>query len=64
MLIAYLLQPFVFGIGVWFVNSFAHSLVNAAVNTPIVAYAGFECYLVTGGLLCAIVIGIVVGVLL
>jgi hypothetical protein len=42
MLIAYLLQPFVFAIGVWFVDSFAHSFVNAAVNTPIIAYAGLS----------------------
>ena len=64
MLLAYLIQPIVFAVGVLLVDGVANSYINIVVNTPILAYAGLEYYLVTGGVACSVIIGIILGVLL
>ncbi|AIT09136.1 membrane protein [Candidatus Francisella endociliophora] len=48
--------------GRFLLDSFAQPIFKAAINVPVLAYAGFEYYLVTGGLFVAVVLGVAFGI--
>lgn len=62
-IISYPLEIVSFNVGRFLLDSFTQPIFKAAVNTPVLAYAGFEYYLVTGGLFVAIILGVAFGLL-
>lgn len=60
-LLSYPLEVVSFNAGRFLVDGFTQPIFKAAVNTPVLAYAGFEYYLVTGALFVAIVLGLIFG---
>ena len=63
-IISYPLEFVSFHIGEWALNSFLQPVFKAAVNTPLLAYSGFEYYLVTGAFILSLILGLVVGILI
>lgn len=51
-----------FTLGRWLVDGVTQPVFKAAINAPVLAYAGFEYYLVTGAFVLSIILGIVFGV--
>lgn len=63
-LLSYPLESISFNVGRFLVDGFTQPIFKAAVNTPVLAYAGFEYYLVTGAFFVAIVIGLIFGIII
>jgi uncharacterized protein (TIGR03546 family) len=63
-LLSYPLEIVSFSTGKFLVDGFTQPIFKAAVNTPVLAYAGFEYYLVTGALFVAIVLGLILGIII
>lgn len=63
-IVSYPLEVVSFNVGRFLLDSFTQPIFKTAVNTPVLAYAGFEYYLVTGGLFVALVLGIIFGLLI
>ena len=53
-----------FTLGRWLLDGFAQPIFKVAVNTPVLAYAGFDYYLVTGAFVLSIVLGVVYGIVI
>ena len=51
-----------FTLGRWLLDGFTQPIFKAAVNTPVLAYAGFDYYLVAGAFVLSIVLGVAFGV--
>ena len=51
-----------FTLGRWLLDGFTQPVFKAAANTPVLAYAGFDYYLVAGAFVLSIVLGIAFGV--
>ncbi|APC91942.1 MULTISPECIES: TIGR03546 family protein [Francisella] len=62
--LSYILQGLSFAVGTFLLDGFTQPLFKTLVNTPVVAYAGFDYYLVTGALIVAIVLGLIFGVII
>lgn len=60
-LLSYPLEGVSFTLGRWLLDGFAQPIFKAAVNTPVLAYAGFDYYLVTGGFVIALILGVIFG---
>ncbi len=60
--VSLLLVPAVFAVGRFLLEGPTEGLFRSMVNAPVLAYFGFEYYLVTGGLLVGLVFGILVGI--
>ena len=53
-----------FTLGRWLLDGFTQPIFKAAVNTPVLAYAGFDYYLVTGAFVLSIILGVIFGMFL
>ena len=62
--LSYILQGFSFAVGTFLLDGFTQPLFKTLVNTPIVAYVGFDYYLVTGAFVVAIVLGLIFGIII
>ncbi|MBZ5743887.1 TIGR03546 family protein [Francisella tularensis subsp. holarctica] len=62
--LSYILQGISFAVGTFLLDGFTQPLFKTLVNTPVVAYAGFDYYLVTGAFVVAIVLGVIFGVII
>ena len=51
-----------FTLGRWLLDGFTQPIFKAAVNTPVLAYAGFDYYLVAGAFVLSVVLGLAFGV--
>ena len=56
------LESINFTLGTWLLDGFTQPIFKAAVNTPILAYAGFDYYLVTGAFVLSLVLGLGFGI--
>lgn len=61
-ILSFIIEPISFHLGVGLLNGFTQPLFKSMVNTPVLAYGGFEYYLVTGGLTIGLIIGIILGI--
>jgi uncharacterized protein (TIGR03546 family) len=59
--LSFLLISASFALGITLLNSFLQPLFQWLINAPLFAFAGLDTYLVTGGQLLGIVIGLVFG---
>jgi len=62
--ISFLLIPITFWLGTILLDGFLQPLFKWMINAPVLAFAGFQYYMVTGGLLLGIILGIIVGYLI
>ncbi|MDE4982309.1 TIGR03546 family protein, partial [Francisella tularensis subsp. holarctica] len=51
--LSYILQGISFAVGTFLLYGFTQPLFKTLLNTPVVAYAGFDYYLVTGAFVVA-----------
>ncbi len=51
-----------FTLGRWLLDGFTQPIFKAAVNNPVLAYVGFDYYLVTGSFVLSIILGVAFGV--
>jgi uncharacterized protein (TIGR03546 family) len=56
------LESINFTLGTWLLDGFTQPIFKAAVNTPVLAYAGFDYYLVTGAFVLSLVLGLGFGI--
>ncbi|QIV94773.1 TIGR03546 family protein [Allofrancisella frigidaquae] len=63
-LLSYLLEGISFTIGRWLLDGFTQPLFKTVVNTPVLAYLGFDYYLVTGAFFVSLILGIAFGLLI
>jgi len=63
-MISFVIEPISFHLGVSLLTSFLQPAFKTMINTPVLAYAGFEYYLVTGGISIGIIFGIILGFIL
>lgn len=56
------LESVSFSLGRFLLDGFTQPIFKLAVNTPVLAYAGFDYYLVTGAFVVAIVLGAIFGI--
>ena len=62
--ISYPLESLNFTLGTWLLDGFASSIFKSAINTPVLAYAGFEYYLVSGAFISALILGVIFGLVI
>ena len=62
--LSYILQGLSFAVGTFLLDGFTQLLFKNLVNTTVVAYAGFDYYLVTGAFVVAIVLGLIFGIII
>ncbi|MFC4891774.1 TIGR03546 family protein [Pseudofrancisella aestuarii] len=62
--LSFMIEGLSFGVGTFLIDGFAQPLFKKIVNTPVLAYAGFDYYLVTGAFVVSIILGVVVGLIL
>ncbi|APC97050.1 TIGR03546 family protein [Francisella frigiditurris] len=62
--LSFAIEGLSFSVGTFLIDGFAQPLFKKIVNTPVLAYAGFDYYLVTGAFVVSIILGIVVGLIL
>ena len=62
--LSYILQGVSFAVGTFLLDGFTQPLFKNLVNTPVVAYVGFDYYLVTGAFVVAIVLGLIFGIII
>ncbi|MCF6776200.1 TIGR03546 family protein [Thiotrichales bacterium 19X7-9] len=62
-ILSFIIEGISFHLGVWLLDGAPQPLFKWMVNTPVLAYAGFDYYLVAGGFLVAIILGIIVGLI-
>ncbi|MCF7708656.1 MAG: hypothetical protein K9N52_07145 [Verrucomicrobia bacterium] len=60
-LVSLLVMPVTFALGRFFLEGPASGIFKWAVNAPVLAWFGFEYYVVTGGLVMGLVLGIAAG---
>lgn len=63
-LISFALIPATFWVGTILLEGFLQPLFKWLVNAPVLAFAGFQYYMVTGGLVVGLILGIIVGYLI
>ncbi len=61
-ILSFIIEPLSFHLGVGLLNGFTQPLFKSMINTPVLAYGGFEYYLLTGGLTLGLIIGIILGI--
>ncbi|MEY8702010.1 TIGR03546 family protein, partial [Francisella philomiragia] len=62
--LSFLLEIVSFSFGQFLLDVFTQPIFKAMVNTPVLAYAGFDYYLVTGGFVLAIILGVIFGLII
>ncbi len=62
--LSYILQGLSFAVGTFLLDGFTQPLFKNLVNTTVVAYTGFDYYLVTGAFVVAIVLGLIFGIII
>lgn len=62
--LSYLFVSVSFSVGICLLHSFLQPVFKWLINAPLFAFAGFNFYLVTGGQLVGIVIGLIIGLTL
>ena len=60
-IISYPLEFISFGLGKFLLGGFLQPIFKAAVNTPVLAYAGFDYYLVAGAFVLSVILGLLFG---
>ena len=60
-LLAFLLTPFTFAVGRFLLDGPAEGLFRPIVNAPVLAFFGFDYYVVAGGQLIGLILGIAAG---
>ena len=59
--LSFFLAPISFHLGVFLLESFTQPLFTFTINTPVLAYAGFDYYLVAGSFVIALIFGVASG---
>ncbi len=62
--LSFVLEAVSFSFGQFLLNGFTQPIFKAMVNTPVLAYAGFDYYLVAGGFVLAIILGVIFGLII
>ncbi|MED7819470.1 MULTISPECIES: TIGR03546 family protein [unclassified Francisella] len=62
--LSFLLESVSFSLGQFLLDGFTQPIFKSLVNTPVVAYAGFDYYLVAGAFVLSIILGLVFGVVI
>lgn len=62
--LSFLLEIVSFSFGQFLLDGFTQPIFKAMVNTLVLAYAGFDYYLVAGGFVLAIILGVIFGLII
>ncbi|WP_432773555.1 TIGR03546 family protein [Francisella salimarina] len=62
--LSFLLEIVSFSFGQFLLDGFTQPIFKTMVNTPVLAYAGFDYYLVAGGFVLAIILGVIFGLII
>ncbi|WP_407877841.1 TIGR03546 family protein [Francisella sciaenopsi] len=62
--LSFVLEVVSFSFGQFLLDGFTQPIFKAMVNTPVLAYAGFDYYLVAGGFVLAIILGVIFGLII
>ncbi|MCF6764998.1 TIGR03546 family protein [Thiotrichales bacterium 19S3-7] len=62
-ILSFIIEGLSFHVGQWLLDGALAPIFKWMINTPVLAYAGFDYYLVTGGFIVAIILGIIVGLI-
>ncbi|WP_151193275.1 TIGR03546 family protein [Cysteiniphilum sp. JM-1] len=63
-ILSFILEGLSYHLGTWLLDGFLQPLFKWMINAPILAYAGFDYYLVSGSFILAIIFGVIVGFVL
>lgn len=62
--LSFILEAVSFSLGQFLLDGFTQPIFKTLVNTPVVAYAGFDYYLVAGAFVLSIILGLIFGVII
>ncbi|WP_212789166.1 TIGR03546 family protein [Francisella halioticida] len=62
--LSFVLEAVSFSLGRFLLDGFTQPIFKTLVNTPVVAYAGFDYYLVTGAFIFSVILGLIFGVII
>ncbi|QIW09776.1 TIGR03546 family protein [Francisella sp. LA112445] len=62
--LSFILEAVSFSLGQFLLDGFTQPIFKSLVNTPVVAYAGFDYYLVTGAFVLSIILGLIFGIII
>ncbi|ASG68112.1 hypothetical protein CDV26_06670 [Francisella halioticida] len=62
--LSFVLEAVSFSLGRFLLDGFTQPIFKTLVNTPVVAYAGFDYYLVTGAFILSVILGLIFGVII
>ncbi|WP_440617243.1 TIGR03546 family protein [Cysteiniphilum sp. 6C5] len=63
-ILSFILEGISYHLGTWLLDGFLQPLFKWMINAPILAYAGFDYYLVAGSFILAIILGVILGFML
>ncbi|AJC49540.1 TIGR03546 family protein [Allofrancisella guangzhouensis] len=63
-ILSYILESISFTVGVWLLDGFTQPVFKTIINTPVLAYLGFDYYLVTGAFFVSLLLGIAFGLVI
>ncbi|WP_162902376.1 TIGR03546 family protein [Facilibium subflavum] len=63
-ILSFIIEPVSFYIGQLMIDGVMQPLIKWFVNTPVLAFAGFDYYLVTGAFVLSVILGIIFGIIL
>lgn len=62
-IISFLIEGISFYVGCWLLDGPLQFIFKWLINTPVFAYLGFDYYLVAGGFVIAVILGIIIGLI-
>ncbi|WP_150466418.1 TIGR03546 family protein [Francisella sp. SYW-9] len=62
--LSFILEVVSFSFGQFLLDGFTQPIFKSLVNTPVIAYAGFDYYLVTGAFVFSVILGLIFGVII
>lgn len=62
--LSFVLEAVSFSLGQFLLDGFTQPIFKSLVNTPVVAYVGFDYYLVTGAFVISVILGLIFGVII
>ncbi|WP_018298422.1 TIGR03546 family protein [Fangia hongkongensis] len=60
-ILSFAIEPVSFYFGIWLLDGAFQPIFKSMINMPVLAYAGFDYYLVTGAFVLSVILGVIVG---
>ncbi|MED7788385.1 TIGR03546 family protein [Francisella sp. 19X1-34] len=62
--LSFILEIVSFSLGQFLLDGFTQPIFKSLVNTPVIAYAGFDYYLVAGAFVLSVILGLIFGIII